>query len=196
VIFLPWLIGTAARAGLHALVRGLTSPEHGAPLAERMLSVAQGVTGGQTTADMDKALREHPELMVELKKNLGDLDKACEEEETRRAAISARNYRADLSNPDPWVRRLRPTFGYCFTMTWTIWLNLFLAIGAFLILARPVGAAVTIPLMIDLLHETSPLWIGGLAIMGVYTGLRSWEKKGGPVPGPLGLVGRMLGGGK
>jgi len=196
---LGFAIGLAARLGLHAIGRALDHPDKAAGVAERVADVARAVTGQPPDADegaLTEALKADPAALAQVQTRLADVEAELAAEETARAALSLQAYQADLSNPDPWVRRLRPTFGYCFTWTWALWLNGFLVLAAYFLLFKPVQAAVAIPLMIELVKATGALWIGGLSIMGVYTGLRSWEKKGGQAPGPLGAIGRLLGGGK
>lgn len=102
-----------------------------------------------------------------------------------------RTIRTEVESADPYVRRMRPTFGYLMALTWAAQMGAI----AYVIVANPGAAAVVIADMASL----SVIWTVGLSVLGVYVYKRSQDKHcaaTGAAPdgaGLSGLVGRLTG---
>jgi hypothetical protein len=77
--------------------------------------------------------------------------------------------RAEVSSEDPYVRRMRPTFGYVMGLTWGAQM---LAL-AYVIVFETDKAGFVIQAMTSL----SGIWAFGLSVLGIYVYKRSEEKK-------------------
>lgn len=78
--------------------------------------------------------------------------------------------RTEAESSDPYVRRMRPTFGYIMAFTWAAQM---LAIAA-VILDNPDKAIIIIQAMDSL----DMIWTVGLSVLGIYVYKRSQEKNG------------------
>lgn len=153
------------QAGLPALIKGL---------AEGLKSVNTPVAQGASTAlgslldafgkgeisDAQLAeLNRHVEKMQEI--DAGE----------RKEAITQINesLRAEVASTDPYVRRMRPTFGYIIAMTWAAQM---FAI-AYVIVFETNQAA----LVIEAVQSLGTIWAVGLSVLGIYVYKRSEEKR-------------------
>ena len=153
------------QAGLPALIKGL---------AEGLKSVNTPVAQGASTAlgalldafgkgeisDAQLAeLNRHVEKMQEI------------EAGERKEAITQINesLRAEVASTDPYVRRMRPTFGYIIALTWAAQM---FAI-AYVIVFETNQAA----LVIEAVQSLGTIWAVGLSVLGIYVYKRSEEKK-------------------
>lgn len=120
-----------------------------------------------------------PEQMAEANRHVEALARL--ESEDYRTAITEVNtsLRAEVTSNDPYVRRMRPTFGYIMAVTW---LAQMMAV-AWVIIADPVQAGAVIAALASL----GTIWSVGLAVLGIYVYKRSEEKRGitGDVPATL-----------
>jgi hypothetical protein len=78
------------------------------------------------------------------------------------------SFRTESASNDPYVRRMRPTFGYIMAVTWAAQM---LAI-AVVILEDPGKAGA----LIEAMDSLSMIWTVGLSVLGVYVYKRSQEK--------------------
>jgi hypothetical protein len=76
--------------------------------------------------------------------------------------------RAEAGSEDPYVRRMRPTFGYVMAATWALQM----AAVAWVIVAAPKDAAQ----VVEALGALSLMWSVGLSVLGVYVYKRSADK--------------------
>lgn len=77
--------------------------------------------------------------------------------------------RGESMSADPYVRRMRPTFGYMMALTWAAQM---LAI-AYVIVFDTARAGVVIAAM----NSLSMIWTVGLSVLGIYVYKRSEEKR-------------------
>lgn len=77
--------------------------------------------------------------------------------------------RKELASSDPYVRRMRPTFGYLMAITWAAQM---LAL-AYVIVFDTANAGVVLAAMSSL----SAIWAMGLSVLGIYVYKRSEEKR-------------------
>ena len=129
---------------------------------------------------MLKALQAKPEVLANIK--LLEIGKKAELEalaiksadhsttqETERIKENSLNYRAELNSGDPYVRRMRPSWGYVLMSTWAI---LMLAIS-YAIAWRDVDDVVKIIKAVSTLEW---MWITALGVLGIYIKKRSDDK--------------------
>ncbi|WP_448192703.1 3TM-type holin [Azospirillum sp. sgz301742] len=78
---------------------------------------------------------------------------------------------AEAASDDPYVRRMRPTFGYAMALSWCAQMGAL----AWVIVTEPERADAVIEAMTSL----GTIWTMGLSVLGIYVYKRSEEKKGG-----------------
>ncbi len=85
--------------------------------------------------------------------------------------------RTEVASEDPYVRRMRPTFGYIMAATWGAQM---FAI-AYTIVTDPKSAGA----VMDGMSSLSAIWSVGLAVLGIYVYKRSNEKSALSQPGKI-----------
>lgn len=149
--------------------------------ADALGEVSRALDDGRIPPEAVAEANRHVERLAEL--NSGDYRTAMREVN--------RTIRVEVESADPYVRRMRPTFGYLMALTWTAQMGAI----AYVIVANPGAAAVVIADMASL----SVIWTVGLSVLGVYVYKRSQDKHcaatgAAPEPSGLaGLVGRLTG---
>lgn len=154
-----------AQIGIPALVKGLSDAlSHiDSPVAKgastALSEFGAAITSGTISAEQMGEINRHLEKMEEL------------ESSERQNAIQQINesLRAEVVSDDPYVRRMRPTFGYIIAMTWGAQM---LAL-AYVIVFHTAQAA----LVIDAMEKLGTIWAVGLSVLGIYVYKRSEEKK-------------------
>ncbi len=153
------------QAGLPALIKGLaeglkavnTPVAQGASTALDALIDAFGQ--GKMTKEEMEAVNTHIEKMAAL------------EADERKNAIAEVNesLRVEVASTDPYVRRMRPTFGYIIALTWAA--QMFAL--AYVIVFETAQAA----LVIEAVQSLGTIWAVGLSVLGIYVYKRSEEKR-------------------
>jgi len=77
--------------------------------------------------------------------------------------------RSEVASQDPYVRRMRPTFGYLIAVTWAAQM---LAL-AYVIVFETSKAS----LVIEAMESLGTIWAVGLSVLGIYVYKRSEDKK-------------------
>lgn len=152
-------------AGLPALIKGLadglkavnTPVAQGASTALGALSEAFGK--GEISDAQLAELNRHMEKMQEI--DAGERQNAIQQ--------INESLRVEVASTDPYVRRMRPTFGYIIAVTWAAQM---LAI-AYVIVFDTNQAAV----VIEAVQSLGTIWAVGLSVLGIYVYKRSEEKK-------------------
>ena len=170
-----------------------------APLLGGVLLGPAGAVGGKliaaalgTKEDPDAvaaAIQADPNALVKIKQIEADnalaLQQVTLQAETARLATVNATIQTEVASTDPWVRRMRPTFGYVLAAT----LIIEVLIAAYVALIAPGG----LPDLATLFNALAPPQGIGLAVLGVYFKKRSDEKMAGLPRGPgllAGLFGR------
>lgn len=158
------------QAGLPALIKGLaeglkavnTPVAQGASTALDALIDAFGQ--GKMTKEEMEAVNSHIEKMATL------------EADERKNAIAEVNesLRVEVASTDPYVRRMRPTFGYIIALTWAA--QMFAL--AYVIVFETAQAA----LVIEAVQSLGTIWAVGLSVLGIYVYKRSEEKRADIAP--------------
>jgi len=140
--------------------------------------VSTAVDDGRVTPEAIAEANRHIEAMAEL--DSGDYRTALTE-------VNA-TARAEVASNDPYVRRMRPTFGYIIAITFGLQM---LAVS-YAVVFDPSRAGA----LISSLSDLTALWGVGLSVLGVYVYRRSGEKLAAatetPVSGAAGLVARAF----
>ena len=156
-----------ARIGLPVLIRavseGLDRIENpvartaASALKDAGAAVQAGVIAPEAVAEANR----HVERLAELS---GDVEKTALGEINR-------SLRAEAASDDPYVRRMRPTFGYVMALSWSAQMGAL----AWVIVTDPARAGAVIEAMASL----GTIWTVGLSVLGIYVYRRSGEKKAG-----------------
>ncbi len=80
-----------------------------------------------------------------------------------------KSLRAEVMSEDPYVRRMRPTFGYLMALTWTAQM---LALAYVIVFKTSVSGQI-----ITAMESMGLIWTIGLSVLGIYVYKRSEEKK-------------------
>jgi hypothetical protein len=156
-----------AQIGLPVLIRavseGLGRIEN--PIAQTAASALKdagtAVQAGAIPAQAVAEANRHVERLAEL------------DSDATRATLSEvnRSLRAEVASDDPYVRRMRPTFGYVMALSWCAQMGAL----AYVIVADPARAGTVIEAMASL----GTIWTVGLSVLGIYVYKRSGEKTTG-----------------
>jgi len=159
-------ISLLAQIGLPVLVKGLAEGlshiknpvAKGAAAALSELGEAFG--SGEISEEQMSELHRHMEAMEAI------------ESKERQVSLSQVNesLRAEVASSDPYVRRMRPTFGYIIASTWGA--QMFAL--AYIIVFETDQAS----LVIDAMEKLGTIWAVGLSVLGIYVYKRSEEKRG------------------
>lgn len=153
------------QAGIPALIKGL---------AEGLKSVNTPVAQGASSA-LDSLLGAFgkgeisPEQLTELNRHIEKMQEIETAERKESIAEINESLRVEVASADPYVRRMRPTFGYIIAMTWAAQM---FAI-AYVIIFETHQAA----LVIEAVQSLGTIWAVGLSVLGIYVYKRSEEKR-------------------
>ncbi len=159
------MVAPLIKLGLPALINGLAELFKNVPHP-----AAQGASAAlQSVGEALQQGRIPPEQLGEMNRHYEKLEEmAVNERQTVITEVNA-SLRAEVASPDPYVRRMRPTFGYLIAITWTAQM---LAI-AYVIAFDTAQASV----VIDAMASLGTIWAVGLSVLGIYVYQRSSEKK-------------------
>lgn len=177
-----------AQVGLPLLVRtvgsalGLIDNPLAAAAAAALKEVDGAITDSRIPPEQVAEANRHVEKMAEL--DSADFQTALKEVN--------QTVRTDAASDDPYVRRMRPTFGYVMAVTWGAQMMAL----AYIILTEPAQAGAVVNAMASL----GTIWSVGLGVLGIYVYKRSDDKRlaAGGDPGDSGsalggLMEKLLG---
>ena len=158
-------VATLIHVGLPVLIQAvgeiLKGVDHpAARTASAALSeVKDAISRGQISAEQMAEMNRHAEKLAEM------------ELAERGSAIAQVNesLRAEVASSDPYVRRMRPTFGYMIAFTWAAQM---MAVAYVIVFDTP--AAMTV---IGAMESLGTIWAVALSVMGIYVYKRSEEKR-------------------
>lgn len=157
----PFLIQAGFPVLLTILSEALTRVNHpAARVASQSLgNVTDALGRGQISrADMEEANR-HAEAIAALR---------AEENKTAYQQINE-SLRAEIASEDPYIRRMRPTFGYLMAASWAVQM----VAVAYIMVFR----VDDLPSVLMAMDSLVALWAMGLSVLGIYVYKRSEEKK-------------------
>ncbi|MBU6234524.1 MAG: ribokinase [Alphaproteobacteria bacterium] len=126
--------------------------------AKALADTQNAIVAGMISPEAAQEANRHLEKMTEL------------QQQAVSDALSEVNQslRAEVASDDPYVRRMRPTFGYLMAITWTVqMLSL-----AYVIVFDTQHASV----VLDAISSLSAIWTVALSVLGIYVYKRSEEK--------------------
>jgi hypothetical protein len=133
------------------------------PVAQSASKALQNFEGamaeGAITAEQVAEANRHAEKMAEIK---------SKEYETALTEINE-TMRVEAASSDPYVRRMRPTFGYMMAVTWAAQM---MALAYIVVFETEKASGV-----LDSMEALSTIWAMGLSVLGIYVYKRSEEKK-------------------
>lgn len=121
--------------------------------------VDNALAGGLITPEQMAEANRHAEEMAQI--NLKEYEVSLSE--------INQSLRAEVASNDPYVRRMRPTFGYLMAFTWAA--QMFAL--AYVVIFETDKAASVLTGMASL----STIWAVGLSVLGIYVYKRSEDKK-------------------
>ncbi len=127
--------------------------------SEALKQVDSAIKSGEITTQQMAEAHRHAEAIAGLE--LG----------AQKALLEAlhQTARTEIASSDPYVRRMRPTFGYMMALTWAAQM-----LGlAYVIVFDTEKAGVVLAAMSSL----SAIWAMGLSVLGIYVYKRSEEKR-------------------
>ena len=176
---IPAILALAQLVG-PSVVGLLTGSKTAAKAAEVVSQTARALTGASTDDAALEALKADPAKMLEYKAAMNEHAATMYAEETRRLGMVNDTMRVEYANADPYVRRMRPTFGYIIAASFGL---LILTVCTTIFISIDKAAVV-----IKALAELEWIIVAALAVIGVYVKKRSDDKAGG---GALGLLGAL-----
>jgi hypothetical protein len=169
-----------AKIGLPVLIQivsgALRRVEHpSAQSASKALDDLESALAGGMISDAQMAeANRHAEAMAGLQQK---------EFEVTLSEIN-QSLRAEVASTDPYVRRMRPTFGYLMALTWAAQM-----FGlAYVVVFETEKAASVLEGMASL----SAIWTVGLSVLGIYVYKRSEEKKSGVISSPGSVIEKVV----
>lgn len=150
----------------------------GLPLLMEVVGVALGKIdhplaqgAARALGDTQRALAEgiiSPEAAKEANRHVERMAELQQQAQTQALSEINQSLRAEIGSDDPYVRRMRPTFGYLMALTWTAQM---LAL-AYVIVFDTAHAHV----VLDAVQSLSAIWTVALSVLGIYVYKRSEEK--------------------
>jgi len=158
----------------------------GLPLLVGLIGEALGRVNNPVAQDASKALNNFEtalaggvisaEQMAEANRHAEEMAKLrAKEYETALSEINE-SIRTEANSTDPYVRRMRPTFGYLMAFTWAAQM---FALAYVVIFDTENAASV-----LEGMEALSTIWAVGLSVLGIYVYKRSEEKKSFSSPPP------------
>lgn len=121
--------------------------------------VGSAIQNGSVSTDVVAEANRHTEAIAEIE---------LKQYETSLSEIN-QSLRAEVVSDDPYVRRMRPTFGYLMAVTWAAQM---LGIAYVMIFETARAGEV-----LNSMSSLSAIWAVGLSVLGIYVYKRSEDKK-------------------
>lgn len=151
----------------------------GIPVLVRILSDALGAIdnplakgAARALGEVDTALRSggiDPAQIESARAHVEKMAQMEHDEFTASLSEANRNLRAEIASDDPYVRRMRPTFGYLMALTWAA--QMFALAWVIVFQTGKAGA------VLEAMGSLSAIWAVGLSVLGIYVYKRSEDKK-------------------
>lgn len=151
----------------------------GLPVLVAVLSGALGTIDNPTAKTASKALEKvdaalrsgqiTPEQLAEANRHTEKMAQIEIENENTHLEQINQSLRTEISSEDPYVRRMRPTFGYLMAITWGAQM---LGIAYIIIFDTDKAGAV-----MAAMGNLSAIWAVGLSVLGIYVYKRSADKQ-------------------
>ncbi len=153
------------KVGLPVLVQGigeaLKNVNH--PAAQGAATALEGLNEAMTKGQIT------PEQMTEMNRHLEKMEELEAQERQNSIQQINESLRAEVASTDPYVRRMRPTFGYMIATTWAAQM-----FGLAYVIVFETAEA---PMIIHAMDSLATIWAVGLSVLGIYVYKRSEEKR-------------------
>lgn len=127
--------------------------------AQSLSNFEEALAGGLVSPEQMAEANRHAETLAAMK---------SKEYEATLSEIN-QSLRAEVASSDPYVRRMRPTFGYLMAITWAAQM-----LGLAYVVVFETDQA---PSVLEGMESMSTIWMVGLSVLGIYVYKRSEEKK-------------------
>jgi hypothetical protein len=127
--------------------------------AQSLSNFEEALAGGLVSPEQMAEANRHAETLAAMK---------SKEYEATLSEIN-QSLRAEVASSDPYVRRMRPTFGYLMAITWAAQM---LGLAYVVVFETEQAGAV-----LEGMESMSTIWMVGLSVLGIYVYKRSEEKK-------------------
>jgi len=158
--------------------------------------VARAITGEDNDDNALAAIQSNPELLTQYQAETNRLTLSLYREDTKRLQTVNETIRKEANSKDPYVRRWRPTFGYCMSIAWVVQFfgTIAAVIGA--VFVNPEKSGEILKGLAEVNAATLGLWGIALSVIGVSVVQRSRDKQIAagqtPPPGVLGSIAGVL----
>lgn len=163
-----------------AMVRAVAGDGAG-EVAGEIVDAAKRITGTDDGDAALAALRSNPALALEFQRLLMEQQARLFESETQRLSEVNASLREEIRSGDPFVRRMRPSFGYLLLAVIGLHTIAFVAL-LWWSTGHVESAATLLPLYRESVRENLSWMEIALSVLGIYVWKRSDEKQG-PPPG-------------
>ena len=168
----------------------------GGPAGPAIGAIISHALGTDNTPDaVHEALKSDPEALAKVKQ--AELEHATEikriilENETKQLQEINATYRTELASSDPYVRRMRPTFGYVVAATLMIQ-TLALIAGVAAAFSYGIDLTLVLNAVKDIIGEVAMIDAPAMGVLGIYVKKRSDDKAVAKTgENPLGIVGAI-----
>lgn len=169
----------------------------GGPLGGSVGGMISSVLGVENTPEAVATALKDPAQVLELKKfeieHKSELVRLNLEAETKQLSEVNQTIRAEAASSDPYVRRWRPTFGYCVAGAWTLQVLGIIFAVIWAVIAAPEKASEVINAIGALCGALTASWAVALAVLGVNVHKRSKDKEtAAGTPAPAGILSTIV----
>jgi hypothetical protein len=165
-------------------------------IGEKLLDVAETVTGSRDPETAAEALKNDPALLVQFETRCREIELEFFREETKRIGTVNKTMQTEAKSEDPWTRRWRPFWGFSSAVAFLFVCGLCCWLAFDAVASRDAGALKMIP-------EVVAAFATLFAIPGAILGVASWHRgkkqrvEAGESSGLVsGLAGKLFGGSK
>jgi Protein of unknown function (DUF3154). len=89
-------------------------------LVNKVLDVAQELTGTRDPKSAEDILKQDPQLLVTFETRCKEIELEFFREETKRLEAVNRTMQTEAESTDPWTRRWRPFWGFASALSWSL----------------------------------------------------------------------------
>lgn len=186
---IPLALGLAQLAP--TIFKWLDKPD-AAAIAEKVVGVAQGLTGRAEPQEAVDALLADPAARLKFIDAWREIELGLYEAETRRLEAVNDQMGREVVSGDPVVRRARPAFLWAMAITWSVQgVGFTIAALKATFTADPALSAAIFAGIAQTIEALAPHWLYAMAATGVAVYARQRDKNEGTPPG--GMLGRFSG---
>jgi hypothetical protein len=171
---LPIALGLAK---LVPSIAGLLKGSDAEAQAQKVLDIAQTVTGTSEPQLAVKALESDPSMLVQYQEALLNHALAMRQADVAQLDVVNQTIRAELASKDPYNSRWRATFGYCVAYSWfMLFFGIVFSI-VYVVCSDPKQMGIVGTAIAEVMGSMVILWGVALPILGVSITKRSEDKQ-------------------